>query len=102
MNLIFHTSHCGSTLMTALLSTVVNDTYSEPGMTHEFIKNKQYDLAFDYKLGQKTVVKLPSGLCHLAPQSKERGIFLYRNLKEHLIKVYSNDELSKIYLSYYM
>lgn len=101
MNLIYHTSHCGSTLLTALLSTVNAETYAEPSSLHQSIVSRQYAINFDDILEQPVIIKMPSGLCHTAPQFSVKKIFLYRTLGEHLVKVYNPETLNQIYLSYY-
>ncbi len=102
MKLIYHTSHCGSTLLTALLSTVNKETYAEPSYLHQAISNKQYDLDLSNLSKHPLIIKLPSGLCHTAvAHSKIKKVFLYRNLGDHLVKVYNNEYLRKSYLNYY-
>lgn len=101
MNLIYHTSHCGSTLLTALLSTVNAATYAEPSSLHQSIVSREYAINFDDILEQPVIIKMPSGLCHTAPHFAVKKIFLYRTLAEHLVKVYNPETLNKTYLSYY-
>lgn len=101
MNLIYHTSHCGSTLLTALLSTVNQETYAEPSYLHEMIIQRQYSLNFGDIEHLPVLVKLPSGLCHTAVQTDVRKVFLYRPLGEHLVKVYNSNLLNETYLGYY-
>lgn len=101
MKLIYHTSHCGSTLLTALLSTVNYNTYAEPPFLHEHIRNKTTDINLNSLNFPDMVVKMPSGLCHLAIQHSENKVFLYRSLGEHLIKIYFHYFRSQNYLNYY-
>ena len=89
---IFHTSHCGSTLLAKLLSESI-ETYSEP----------PWSMFTDMKLifaGQdNTLVKYPSRTslaCRLIPGKK---IFLYRDLQDHLEKITSKPQVLDIHLS---
>jgi hypothetical protein len=100
MKLIYHTSHCGSTLLAALLSIVNQETYSEPNIFHSAIKNGVYELNLECFIDNSTIIKIPSGMCHSAIQYDVKKVFLYRSLEEHLVKVFNNPELSESYLNY--
>lgn len=97
INQIYHTSHCGSTLLVSLLKDVI-ETYSEPFWSHQVIR---YNINFfeNIQQYQSGVIKLPSGLCHFAYQSKGKKIFLYRQLKQHLFKILL--ERRTEYIDYY-
>ena len=101
MKLIYHTSHCGSTLLTALLSMVNEETYSEPNIFHSAIKNGVYELNLECFIDNSTIIKIPSGMCHSAIQYDVKKVFLYRSLEEHLVKVFNDPKLSEYYLNYY-
>lgn len=101
MNLIYHTSHCGSTLLAALLSTVNQETYAEPSYLHDVIKQRQHSLNLKEIEHLPVIVKIPSGLCHTAAQNCAKKVFLYRPLGEHLVKVYNSNILNETYLGYY-
>jgi hypothetical protein len=93
---IFHTSHCGSTLLAYLLSPFA-EVYSEPAWTHGMVKERKSPKALRPEGG--VIVKYPSGLCHLIPLVQGPQVFLYRNLGEHLIKL--NASNSPMYIDYY-
>lgn len=97
INQIYHTSHSGSTLLISLLKEVTN-AYSEPFWSHEVIKHNVdfFELIEQYDDG---VIKLPSGLCHYAYQTEGKKIFLYRQLKQHLVKILENYRVE--YIDYY-
>lgn len=90
MDLIYHTSHCGSTLLAALLSSVKKNTYAEPYSAVWHTENENYFI--DYaKLGPlDSLIKMPSTLCHSSVQTSEKKIFLYRTLSEHLMAVFNH------------
>jgi hypothetical protein len=99
INQIYHTSHCGSTLMATLLanSTVV---YCEPPWTSNLLNlNKKVNLKVD-----NVTIKFASGLC---PYSKKlsknlsgKKVFLYRKLNHHLFKIKSSNYIDKIDVKY--
>lgn len=82
---IYHTSHCGSTLLISMLKESAS-VYSEPSWTHQVI---QHNINFFHFIDNydDAIVKLPSGLCHFAYQINGKKIFLYRKLKQHLFKI---------------
>ena len=94
---IYHTSHCGSTLLTSLLKDVI-PAYSEPLWCHQVM---HYGVDFFKNLDQyeNGIIKFPSGLCHFAHQTKGKKIFLYRQLKQHLFKILL--ERRTEYIDYY-
>jgi len=99
INQIYHTSHCGSTLLISLLKEVTK-AYSEPFWTHQIIK---HNIDFFKHIGQydNSTIKLPSALCHFASKSNGKKIFLYRQLKQHLFKILPERRMSYIDHDYY-
>jgi len=97
INQIYHTSHCGSTLLVSLLKDVI-ETYSEPFWSHQVIRHNInfFDNIQQYQNG---IIKLPSGLCHFACQTEGKKIFLYRQLKQHLYKILFKKRI--YYVDYY-
>lgn len=88
INQIFHTSHCGSTLMASLLKSS-SKVYTEPAWTHTFW-NPNNRTVFnrmmkDYESG--SVIKFPSPLCNYASNFPGKKIFLYRSLRRHVFKI---------------
>jgi len=83
---IFHTSHCGSTLLATLLKDSL-DTYCEPHWT------AYQDCRYFMMAKNHTLVKYPSYssmACRILPGKK---IFIYRRLKDHLQKITSSKKL---------
>lgn len=97
---IYHTSHCGSTLLISLLSEVIF-SYSEPSWCHEIIGGANINFQEKIKEYNNSVIKLPSGLCHYAAQTQSKKVFLYRNLKNHLFKLIVLSNNPKNYIDYY-
>jgi len=99
INQIYHTSHCGSTLLISLLKEVT-EAYSEPFWTHQVIN---HNIDFFEHIGQYNAgtIKLPSALCHFASQSNGKKIFLYRQLKQHLLKILPDRKIAYIDSNYY-
>ena len=97
---IYHTSHCGSTLLATLLSEVI-PSYSEPSWCHKIIAGENIDFNEEIQKYKNSIIKVPSGLCHYAHQIEDKKIFLYRNLKNHLFKLLTLDEDRHDYLNYY-
>jgi hypothetical protein len=90
---IFHTSHCGSTLLASLLSKSI-PTLTEPLWSHE-LKDKEDPISYineSHLSGQ--LVKYSSVYCHLMPQIKGKKVFLYRSLPSHLNKLKNSQELT--------
>lgn len=98
INQIYHTSHCGSTLLICLLKEVAK-VYSEPFWTHQVIN---HDVDFFQHIGQydNSIIKFPSALCHFAYQSNGKKIFLYQ-LKQHLFKILPEKRTAYIDCNYY-
>lgn len=97
INQIYHTSHCGSTLLISLLKESTN-AYAEPFWCHEIIVDNAnfFNFISQYNSG---VIKLPSGLCNYAHQTEGKKIFLHRKLKQHLYKILSEYRID--YIEYY-
>jgi hypothetical protein len=91
INQIYHTSHCGSTLMATLLanSTVV---YAEPSWINNLIQNEK----LIEELTDNTVIKFQSSLCHYSGYLSGKKVFLYRKLKHHLYKIKSSNYTDSI------
>ena len=91
INQIYHTSHCGSTLMATLLanSTVV---YAEPSWIHNLIQNDE----LIKELTDNTVIKFQSSLCHYSGHLTGKKVFLYRKLKHHLYKIKTSNYTDNI------
>jgi len=110
MKFIYHTSHCGSTLLTALLGQRTK-AYSEPNFSM-FAPKKEvlgYDLD-DKNLNDfftflndcpeydNIVVKISSQQNMVSIFNKNKKVFLYNNLKRHLSKYLSyRKAVSKYY-----
>jgi len=102
---IFHTSNCGSTLLATLLRNSI-ETYSEPTWidkiylqkTDEFLREYNYekwdDIIKRKKLFHKdnTLVKYPSYASFLSNMVSGKKIFLYRDLRDHMEKITSQDK----------
>lgn len=86
---IFHTSHCGSTLLACLLSKSI-PTLTEPDWVHKAINisNIEEKIKFvnDHHK-EKTLVKYTSLICDIMPDVIGKKIFLYRNFEDHLRKL---------------
>ena len=83
---IFHTSHCGSTLLSSLLSKSI-PTLTEPSWSHK-LKDKQDSISYineNHLSGQ--LVKYSSVYCYLMPQVEGKKVFLYRSLVSHIKKM---------------
>lgn len=92
INQIYHTSHCGSTLMATLLtgSAVV---YCEPPWTQNILLNN--DVQFPEDVGN-IVIKFGSGWCPFSNNLPGKKVFLYRKLKQHLFKIKSSYYMDNI------
>jgi len=89
-NQIYHTSHCGSTLLSAMLAPTLN-VYTEPTWSHRIAQGLTDDYASQIsKYDELDVVKLPSGLCHYAAQTGGKKVFIYRKLRHHLMEMFLN------------
>jgi len=89
---IFHTSHCGSTLLAGMLSESL-PTLTEPDWSHRIHKHpgKKNTIEFiNSNLTDNTLVKYSSAFCYVAPFVAGKKVFLYRTLQSHLEKMISN------------
>lgn len=85
---IFHTSHCGSTLLASLISKSIQ-VYSEPDWSHQIILKENDDEIRDYITKNhldNTVVKYSSVYCYASPHLPDPKVFLYRKMKHHMQK----------------
>jgi len=87
---IYHTSHCGSTLMSTLLR-FSSEVYSEPPWLHSTLTKGDSKKELHKILDEKSdcVIKFPSIYCFFSNSYPGKKIFLYRNLKQHLVKILS-------------
>jgi hypothetical protein len=82
---IYHTSHCGSTLMSTLLR-FSSEVYSEPPWLPTLSK-KELSKILDER--SDCIIKFPSIYCFFSNYYPGKKVFLYRNLKQHLVKILS-------------
>lgn len=87
INQIYHTSHCGSTLMATLLANSTT-VYCEPPWTSSLLNG---DLELD-----NVTIKFGSGWCPFSNQLPGKKVFLYRKLKHHLFKIKSSQYIDRI------
>ena len=92
INQIYHTSHCGSTLMATLLanSTIV---YAEPKWSENIFLNENLEYL---KNINNTVIKFGSGWCPFSKKLSGKKVFLYRKLKHHLYKIKTSNYIHSI------
>lgn len=83
---IFHTSHCGSTLLSALLSKSV-PTLNEPLWSHTLKDLEDPISVIEEHHLEGTLVKYSSVYCRLMNQVKGKKVFLYRDLASHVKKL---------------
>lgn len=86
VNQIYHVARCGSTLMTFLLSQVV-EAYSEPAWSRARLNGANPFSTVEKYYG--SVVKFPSLATVLPDQFNGKKVFLYRPLAQHLCKLKS-------------
>lgn len=89
---IFHTSHCGSTLLASILSKSI-PTITEPSWSHRIHKQPGKTNTINFissNLVSNTLVKYSSMYCYVAPLVDGKKIYLYRTLQSHLEKMLSN------------
>jgi len=90
---IFHTSHCGSTYLSALLSKSI-PTLTEPNWSHE-LKNKENPIKhIEQNHLNNQLIKYSSVYCYLMPQIKDKKVFLYRPLISHINKLKGGADLA--------
>lgn len=92
VNQIYHTSHCGSTLMATLLanSTIV---YCEPPWTENILLNKNSEIPKDF---DNITIKFGSSWCPFSNNLQGKKVFLHRKLTHHLFKIKSSRYIDKI------
>jgi hypothetical protein len=89
MHSIFHTSHCGSTLLACMLSNSI-PTITEPSWSHEARNINDLWEKVDFVKQhhpKNTVVKYSSLICDVAPHIEGKKVFLYRNFEDHVKKL---------------
>lgn len=89
INQIYHTSHCGSTLMATLLANSTT-VYCEPPWSHNILLNN------DLKISKDVAIKFGSGWCSFSSNLPGKKVFLYRKLKHHLFKIKSSHYIDHI------
>jgi hypothetical protein len=82
---IFHTSHCASTLLAALLSESL-PVLTEPDWSHKIHEHNNIDEVYR-QLKDGELIKYSSVYCYLAPHIQDKKVFLYRKLGAHLEKM---------------
>ena len=87
VNQIYHTSHCGSTLMATLLANSTT-VYCEPPWSSSLL-NGELELS-------NVTVKFGSGWCPFSNKLSGKKVFLYRKLKHHLFKIKSSHYIDSI------
>ena len=87
INQIYHTSHCGSTLMATLLANSTT-VYCEPSWSSRLLNG---ELELD-----DATIKFGSGWCPFSHQLPGKKVFLYRKLKHHLFKIKSSNYINRI------
>lgn len=99
---IFHTSHCGSTLLATLLSQSL-PTVTEPHWSHQIRDHKSKEdiqKHIESNLVDGQLTKYSSAYVHVAPLVSGKKVFLYRKLNHHLQKMASNSEYLHNNLNY--
>ena len=87
VNQIYHTSHCGSTLIATLLANSTT-VYCEPPWSSSLL-NGELELS-------NVTVKFGSGWCPFSNKLPGKKVFLYRKLKHHLFKIKSSHYIDSI------
>lgn len=83
---IYHTSHCGSTLMATLLQNCA-PVYTEPSWTRSFFDPNSKPVFNRFmKEYDGSIIKFPSSLCNFSDHFPGEKVFLYRKLNRHLFK----------------
>jgi len=91
---IFHTSHCGSTLLACLLSKSI-PTLTEPSWSHDirFVDNLEDKIKLvEANHKENTLVKYSSLVCDVAPHITGKKVFLYRDYQDHINKLQPTDK----------
>jgi hypothetical protein len=87
---IYHVARCGSTLLTYMLSEIVQ-SYSEPDWAKSLLLGSTPVNITD--TFRDTVVKFPSLVSSLPIRFNGNKVFLYRPLSQHLCKIKSVDPI---------
>lgn len=112
MKIIYHTSHCGSTLLTAILAQN-NIAFAEPNFSELImpseqlgysIDNSNYKQVVDYlqytPKWANVVIKFSTAGNMTSIFNKKKKVFLYNNLKRHMFK-YINHRRIDNYMNHY-
>lgn len=92
INQIYHTSHCGSTLMATLLANSTT-VYCEPLWSSDLLLTKDLNLVKNFN---DVTIKFGSGYCPFAKNLPGKKIFLYRKLNHHLFKIKTSSYIDHI------
>ncbi len=91
---IFHTSHCGSTLLATLLKDSI-EAYCEPEWTRSLYMDNIYSAK------DNTLVKYPSFQSMACRILSGKKIFLFRKIKDHLEKITQKKHIVDRHLNQY-
>ena len=92
INQIYHTSHCGSTLMATLLANSTT-VYCEPKWSSDLLLSKDLNIVKNFN---DITIKFGSGYCPFAKNLFGKKIFLYRKLNHHLFKIKTSNYIAHI------
>lgn len=97
---IFHTSHCGSTLLACMLSNSI-DTITEPKWSHDI--RELSDMNDKIKVVNENhkdnlLVKYSSLCTDIAPNVEGKKVFLFRNILDHLSYLKADKQEAKFWL----
>lgn len=97
---IFHTSHCGSTLLAAKLSKSI-PTLTEPNWSHDLKEKEIKEIPFiiNELANEDYLIKYSSHFPYLAALLEGKKVFLYRKLNHHLQK-FNHLEKAETHLDY--
>jgi hypothetical protein len=89
---LYHVARCGSTLLSSILSTVV-ETYTEPPWARDVL---QQDAPLYRQTHAGKLIKFPSlVLMKPIPSDLGKKVFLYRPLNQHLYKIKHVEDMWK-------
>jgi hypothetical protein len=86
---LFHTSYCGSTLLSCLLSKSIV-TYAEPDWSHNLLNMQTIEEkieSVEKNYIDNTLVKYSSKVTDIMPFLKGKKVFLYKDFEDHLRKL---------------
>ena len=95
---IFHTSHCGSTLLATLLKNNIK-TYSEPYWSCDPYGILDQTKPLCHK--DNTLIKYPSYTSFISNMIPDKKVFIFRDLQDHLEKITSKEGVMNQHLSYH-